>query len=213
MAKKKSILNIWYWYFILLLQFSYGANEFESRNTVSYTVKLSQPFKFEFEQSLRLSGQQFSFKQTFTEMNLSYELIDGFRVFIPFRYAIYEDEIKKRLSFGGLYKYNFSSISLRYKTRFQRVYENGEKPDDVFRNKFSINYKISKKLEPFLSGELFHPINIDNNDLDEYRLSCGADIDLPKKKSIKLYYTFKLEDINKQSPDITNIVGLSYSLN
>ncbi len=213
MAIERSISNILYWCIILLLQLSYGADEFESRNSISYEGKLSKSFKYEFEQSLRLSGQQFSFKQTFTEINLSYKLIDRFRVFIPFRYAVYQDVIKKRLSFGGLYKYSFKSLIFRYKTRFQRIYEDEEEPDDVFRNKFSVNYKTSKKLEPFLSGELFYPVNKDDNNLDEYRLSFGVDVDLPQKKSIKIYYTLKLEDINKQSPDITNIAGLSYSLN
>ena len=52
-----------------------------------------------------------------------------------------------------------------------------------------------------------------DNSLNEYRLSFGTDIDLPRKRSIKLYYQFKVEDLNKKSPDKANIMGLTFSLN
>ena len=52
-----------------------------------------------------------------------------------------------------------------------------------------------------------------DNKINEYRISFGANTDFSNNKSIKTYYTFKAEDINKESPDITNIIGLSYNFN
>jgi len=214
MGNKQSLLNICLFYSIIILQFSFGSNDFESRNAITFQLKLPHSFKLECEQSLRLSGQELSFKQTFTEFDLSYKINNRFNIFIPFRYAIFEDEIKKRISFGGSYKYNFKTLSFRYKTRFQRVFEQDNKLEETFRNKFSVINKLKKDFELFLSAELFNPHDQKgDNKINEYRISFGANTGFSKNKSIKTYYTFKAEDINKETPDITNIIGLSYNFN
>ena len=214
MGNNQSLLNICLFYSVIILQFSFGSNDFESRNAITFQLKLPHSFKIEFKQGLRLSGQELSFKQTFTEFDLSYKINNRFNIFIPFRYAIFEDEIKKRLSFGGSYKYNLKTLSFRYKSRFQRVYEQDNKLEETFRNKFSVINKIKKNFELFLSAELFNPHDQNgDNKINEYRISFGANTGFSNNKSIKTYYTFKAEDINKESPDITNIIGLSYDFN
>ena len=190
-----------------------GADDFESRNTISYQVKLPQSFKIDFEQSLRLRGNQFSFRQTFTEATISYKVTDGLKLILPLRYAIFEDKIKKRISFGGTYKYKFNDYTMRYKSRYQRVYEKDEDLEDLIRNKFTMQYKSNKDIDPFVSYEIFNPFNSGLGEMNEYRLSVGGAIDLPKKKSAKIYYQYKIEDLDKKNPEVLNIVGLSLSLN
>ena len=190
-----------------------GADDFESRNTISYQVKLPQSFKIDFEQSLRLRGNQFSFRQTFTEATISYKVTDGLKLILPLRYAIFEDKIKKRISFGGTYKYKFNDYTMRYKSRYQRVYEKDEDLEDLIRNKFAIQYKSNKDIDPFVSYEIFNPFNSGLGEMNEYRLSVGGAIDLPKKKSAKIYYQYKIEDLDKKNSEVLNIIGLSLSLN
>ena len=202
-----------YWCFILSLQFLNGANDFESRNTISFQFKLPHSFRLDCEQSLRLSGQELEFKQTFTELTFSKEIINDLKVFIPIRYAIFFYKVKNRISLGGIYKIAVKSFKFKYKTRFQRTHEKSKNPEDLFRNKFYAHYKLSKKFEPFISCEIFHPANSNDNELNEYRLSLGTDFDLPRKKALKLYYQYKVEDLNKKSADETHIIGLSFSFN
>jgi hypothetical protein len=190
-----------------------GANDFESRNTISFQFKLPHSFRLDCEQSLRLSGKELAFKQTFTELTLSYKMIDGLKVLIPIRYAIYQDKIKNRLSIGGLYRFDIKPFTIKYKTRFQRTYEKEKSPEELYRNKFYIHHKLNKQFEPFISCEIFHSANSNNKSLNEYRLSCGTDIDLPSKRSLKIFYQYKIEDLKKENPDVTNIIGLSFSLN
>ena len=190
-----------------------GADDFESRNTISYQVKLPQSFKIDFEQSLRLRGNQFSFRQTFSEATISYKVTDGLKLILPFRYAIFEDKIKKRISFGGTYKYKFNDYTMRYKSRYQRVYEKDEDLEDLIRNKFTMQYKSNKDIDPFVSYEIFNPFNSGLGEMNEYRLSVGGAIDLPKKKSAKIYYQYKIEDLDKKNSEVLNIIGLSLSLN
>ena len=190
-----------------------GADDFESRNTISYQVKLPQSFKIDFEQSLRLRGNQFSFRQTFTEATISYKVTDGLKLILPLRYAIFEDKVKKRISFGGTYKYKFNDYTMRYKSRYQRVYEKDEDLEDLIRNKFTIQYKSNKDIDPFVSYEIFNPFNSGVGEMNEYRLSVGGAIDLPKKKSAKIYYLYKIENLDKKNSEVLNIIGLSLSLN
>ena len=202
----------WVFYFISLNLLS-AEDNFESRNTISFRVKLPHSLKIDIEQSLRLRGNEFSFRQTFTEATISYKVTEGIKILLPVRYAIFEEKIKKRISFGGSYKYKFNDYTISYKSRFQRVYEKNKDPDELIRNKYTLQYKSNKDIDPFCSYEIFNPFNSDIGKMNEYRISFGAEIDLPKKKSAKIYYQYKVEDLNKKNPEILNVVGLSLSLN
>tara|TARA_Y100000287_G_scaffold101598_1_gene81203 strand:+ start:25 stop:648 length:624 start_codon:yes stop_codon:yes gene_type:complete len=206
------IKYIWLFYFISL-NLLLGEDNFESRNTISFKVKLPHSVRIDFEQSLRLRGNQFSFKQTFTEATISYKVTKGLKIFLPVRYAIFEEKIKRRISFGGSYKHKLNDYTLSYKSRIQRVYEKNKDLDELIRNKYTLQYKSNKDIDPFCSYEIFNPFNSDIGEMNEYRISFGAGIDLPKKKSAKIYYQYKVEDLNKKNPEVLNIVGLSLSLN
>ena len=203
----------WFLFFLLFSKSLFSADDFESRNTISYGFKLPYSLKLDCEQSLRLSGKELSFKQTFTELTVSYEIIDDLSVIIPIRHAIFNDKVKNRISLGGIYKIGMKPFKIKFKTRFQRTHEKNEDLDELYRNKLYVHYKLSKKLEPFFSYEVFHPANSNDNSLNEYRFSFGTDFDLPGKRSIKLYYQFKIEDLNKKSPKDVHIMGLTFSLN
>ena len=211
--KINQLVRYFCWRYLIGIQLLIGSDDFESRNTISYQVKLPQSFKIDFEQSLRLRGNQFSFRQTFTEATISYKVIDGLKLLLPLRYAIFEDKVKKRISFGGTYKYKSNDYTMRYKSRYQRVYEKDEDLEDLIRNKFTIQYKSNKDIDPFVSYEIFNPSNSGVGEMNEYRLSVGGAIDLPKKKSAKIYYQYKIEDLDKKNSEVLNIIGLSLSLN
>ena len=202
---------LWLVYFIFL-HLLFAEDNFESRNTISFRVKLPHSLKIDIEQSLRLRGNQFSFRQTFTEATISYKVTEGLKILLPVRYAIFEEKIKRRISFGGSYKYKFNDYTISYKSRFQRVYEKKDL-DELIRNKYTLQYKSNKDIDPFCSYEIFNPFNSDIGEMNEYRISFGAEIDLPKKKSIKIYYQYKVEDLNKKNSEVLNIFGLSLSLN
>ena len=131
----------------LLIPNIYGADDNESWTSIGFEKKLPYKLKLEFEQELRFKDQISTFKQTFSDISLSYKVFDGLRIQIPYRYIVYKDKIKQRLSFSGSYKYSFKPVDLKYRTKFQRTYEDKESTDDMIRYKFSIQYKLSKKVE------------------------------------------------------------------
>ena len=211
MINKTSRLNSGYWLFFLLLQWSYGADDTESWASIGFETKLPYSLNLEFEQELRLKDQLGTFKQTFSEVSLSYPVFDGFKIQVPFRYITYKDEIKQRLSFSGSYKYSFKPVSLKHRTKYQRTYEKGEIPEELIRNKFSIMYRLNKKIEPYVSGEFIQLIDANNYPLDETRFSIGFTYELPRKNSMKIFYTLKNEDKIKKNPDEIGVFGLSYN--
>ena len=201
----------------LLAQCLCGADDHQSWTKVSLDKKIPFSLKLQLAQGLRLKDYVSTFNQAFFELSLSYKDSNGLRINIPYRYTIFEDKIKHRLSFGASYQYSFKPVSLKYRMKYYRLYENGkpigedgEALGDLIRSKFTIKYKSGKKTNPYIAGELFHLLNTNNNPLDEYRASFGIEIDLPRKNSINIFYIFKKEDITKSSPDEINVFGLSY---
>ena len=200
-----------YWLLIFCIQCSYGLDDNQSWTSVGFDKKLPYSFKLKFEQELRLKDQLSTFKQTFSEFSLSYTVFKGFKIEIPFRYMTYKDKTKQRVSFGGSYKYSFKPVSLKHRTKYQKTYEKREILEELIRNKFSIMYKLNKKIEPYVSGEFIQLIDAHNYPLDETRFSFGLTYELPRKNSMKIFYTRKNEDKTKKNPDEIGVFGLSYN--
>jgi len=200
-----------HWLLIFYIQSSYGLDDNQSWTSVGFEKKLPYSFKLQFEQELRLDNQLSTFKQTFSEFSLSYSVFKGFKIELPFRYMTYKDKTKQRVSFGGSYKYSFKPVSLKHRTKYQRTYEKGEIPEELIRNKFSIMYRLNKKIEPYVSGEFIQLIDAHNYPLDETRFSFGLTYELPRKNSMKIFYTLKNEDKTKKNPDEIGVFGLSYN--
>ena len=200
-----------------MIQYSYAENDNQSWTKISFEKKLPYSLKLELTQGLRLKDQLSTFNLAFFEASLLYKSSNGLKISIPYRYTIFEDKIKHRLSFGASYQYSFKPISLKYRIKYYRLYENGEPTEedgsafgDLIRNKFTIRYKSGKKIDPYISGELLYLYSTDNDPFDEYRVSFGIEVDLPKKNSINLFYIFKKESIADSDPNEINIIGFRY---
>lgn len=91
--------------------------------------------------------------------------------------------------------------------KYQRTNENGAPFKDLIRNKFIVEYKLNKRIEPYVSWELFY----DKTSKDYFsnnRVSIGFSFsNLPQKNSLKIFYIIKKEGTTK-----SNIIGLSYSI-
>ena len=204
-------INIGYFLLYIFIQYSFGIDDTHTWTSIGFEKKLPHSLSLEFEQELRIKDRLSTFSQTISEVSLSYKVIDGLNIRIPYRYAVFDDKIKQRLSLGASYKYNFNPISLKYRTKLQRSFEKEKAHENLIRNKLIIVYKLRKKIESYCFGELFHKFNKRNNELDEYRVSFGLAVDLPRKSSIKIFYIFKKEDLTKTNPDKINVFGLSYT--
>ncbi len=205
--KQFSLLGV---FFIALLH-SFAHADTESWSSIGFGKKLPNSFKLDFEQSLRLKDDISSFKQTFTEGSISYNISRVMKVSIPVRYAVFKNKTKKRISFGVSYKFSLKKINFRCRTKLQRTYQNDKIFDPLIRNKLTIESKINKKFKIYFSQEILHFVYYRQFDFEEYRFSFGARINLGKKRETKIFYTQKIEGLSKMKQDKTNVLGLSYS--
>ena len=196
---------------ILLPQFIFGLDDFDSWSSVSFNKKLPYSLSISFKQGLRLKEQFSAFKQTHSEVSIAYKLLDNLKIEIPYRYTLYKNKVKQRLSLSGFQKYKIMPFSLRHRVKYQWTFEEKEPVEGLIRNKFYILYKFKKRVEPFISGEIFHFHQMEKYQFDELRLAFGFYIDISKKQSLKVSYTLKSEDLIKENPDLINIFLIAYS--
>ena len=207
----RSTIRISFIGLFIILNNSFAKVDSESWSSMGFGIKLPYSLKLDLEQSLRLKDNSSSFKQTFTETIISYNLFKKVKVFIPVRYAVFKNKIKKRISLGASYKHNFKIISCRYRSMLQRTYQHEKIFDPLIRNKFTLSSKINKKLRPYLSQEFSHLLKNGQFNYDEFRFSIGARINLGKKRETKIFYTQKIEGLSNKNQDRTNVLGITYT--
>ena len=202
----------WFIISFFTLNCIFGASDNQSWS--SFNFKFDAPFstKLNIEQSLRFEDNLSQFKQTFTEISISYKINDLMRIDIPYRYSIYKNKTKKRISFGSSIKLNKKKIGTKYRLKFQNTKESDKPIEITFRNKFTISYKVKKRIEPFIAYEIFNPYEHMMSGIDETRISLGSQIKINKKRYIKFYYIHKKEDLLKAKNNSLYILGLDYSL-
>ena len=195
----------------IILNNSFAKVDSESWSSMGFGIKLPYSLKLDLEQSLRLKDNSSSFKQTFTETIISYNKFKKIKVFIPVRYAVFKNKIKKRISLGASYKHNFKIISFRYRSMLQKTYQHEKIFDPLIRNKFTLISKLNKKLRPYFSQEFSHVSNSGQFNYDEFRVSIGARINIGKKRETKIFYTRKIEGLSNKNQDRTNVFGIAYT--
>ena len=195
----------------LILNIIYGKNDFHSWSSVNLELKIVPKLKFKLEQSLRFKSNLSEFNQTFSEFSLAYQLNDIFKISVPYRYVIYKEKTKHRLSISSSSKLDKSALSYRYRFKFQGSKKTDKDIEYVLRNKVLFSYKINKKYRPFIFFEYFNPYESEILKVEEYRFSIGSQINLKNKKSCKIYYLFKREDLLKNKTVNVNVICFDYN--
>ena len=84
--EKRKLKGILFLFFTL--SFMYGVDDNEFWTSITFEKNLPLSLKFELEQELRFKDQLSTFKQTFSEISVSYKVFKGQRIKIPYRYLI-----------------------------------------------------------------------------------------------------------------------------
>lgn len=196
---------------ILLPQFIFGLDDFDSWSSVSFNKKLPHSFSISLKQGLRLKEQFSAFKQTNSEVSIAYKLLDNLKIEIPYRYTIYKNKKRHRVSFSGSHKYRMIPFYFKHRIKYQRTYEKKEYIEGLFRNKIYVYFKFKKNLEPFISSEFFHFYEQSQYKFDELRLAFGFNTKISNNQSMKVSYTLKSKDLSKDISEQISIVLIAYS--
>ncbi|MEE9167090.1 MAG: DUF2490 domain-containing protein [Candidatus Neomarinimicrobiota bacterium] len=173
--------------------------------------KLASRFKLELEQQIRLKDNLSTFKKTFSEISVRYKLTKNLYFSGDYRFIVYTDQIGRRISMNATYEGAIGSFSPRYRLRFQRESEPEKEPEQHLRNKLTLHYRLSKRLSPYVAGEVFHLIENPANQFMKYRLTLGIKNRIVKSNSVNFFYRLQKE-VNDPKPKTWNIWGLSYEV-
>ena len=113
-------------------------------------------------------------------------------------------------------KKKIKPFQVQFRSRFQDQYSNiGRAPDDgvpefYLRNKLNLKWDLDKPFAPYLSVELFSPLNYPGeNAFDNIWTAAGLDYEISKHHKVEIYYMIQKE-VNVSKPQTDFILGLGY---
>lgn len=218
--------------FFLMLLFvsvwSYGQGEdvtvrdLETWTSINLKYKINKKWAMAFQEQLRLDDDSSVVNQYFSQLDVTYSPFKHFDFSGGLRYSRKNDntgdvqgyENYFRYHLDGVFKHELNNFSFKYRVRYQNKNEigvDGEAKKYV-RFKAGVGYNIRKwKLDPVLSGELYNPLDSDDeNQLDKYRLTLGTSYNVHKSGKIGVFYRYEKE-LNTTYPKSSNIIGLKYT--
>lgn len=161
---------------------------------------------------LRFSDTVKTLRTGIAEVGVKYSLNKSIDFFSEYRYALRPQRNDvNRVSLGATYSWNKKgfplAFSYRVKFQYSRTMNSGNS-ESYLRNKFTLDYNLSKFLDPFLSYELFFLFG--KNEFRNTRYSFGLEWSLSKKMSLAGYYIYQRE-IYVKKPSSDHIFGLAFN--
>lgn len=179
----------------------------------NFNLKINKKFSTGIVEQFRFNDTISSLKQAFTQISLKYKINKSFSIRANYRYSARPNSFNRnRLSLDFNYAWNKKKfpLSLKYRFRFQDTKTNisGNKGTYI-RNKFGVDYNLTKIVDPFTAFELFYRFN-KKNEFRKYRFTLGLDWKLNKRMNIASYYRLQ-RDIGVKKPGLSNIFAILYS--
>lgn len=205
---------------------SNNSSDVESWNLIQVAYKPTKKLKFDIEGQLRFKDNISVIDRYIVQLGTEYSIYKQIKIGGALRYINKNDNVGQIQGYENYLRYNFDvsnkhkieRLWIKYRFRFQnrKEFEENVFSNDFdtpyFRYKLSFGYNIKKsKLEPDISGELFHPIGgEERTGVNAFRFTFGASYSLKDYGEIELFYRIQkeLDIIYLQS---TNIIGLKYS--
>lgn len=179
----------------------------------TFELQLNEKFRAEIEQQVRFNDTLSSYKSTFTEPGIRYKLNKHISFKVKYRYTVRpDDDNRSRISFSGYYRWSKKKfpLSFQYRLKFQDTKEqNTGKKFTFLRNKFTIQYNLSKKADPFLAYEHFYKFN-KKNEPRAWRFTAGFDWKLIKSLELSTFYRYE-EEMNVKKPEAQHIIGIMFT--
>ena len=174
--------------------------------------KLSKKWDINFCPQLRTLFSPLQFNSVLLEGGLDYDATKNITLSGFYRADLSVTAIQHRVYADFSFDHKFKKkITGSIRLRAQRQFERANIPDNYLRPKLSFKYKLTKKITPFISGELFYHVYYKGNQFDNFRFETGANLDLKHNRSIKAYYLLDKE-FNVKAAGMQHIAGLTFGM-
>lgn len=185
----------------------------EAKVAKKLTASVSQEFRF--NENVTELGTYF------TDAGLSYKVNKYLQVAANYRYTLkrkVDDSYSPRHRFYVDVKIQkkFKPFNLQFRTRLQDQYADIGRASDggiaefYSRNKVSLKWDVNRPFEPYLSVELFSPLNYPRlNAFDNVRSAVGVEYELSGHHNFDFFYMIQKE-LQVSRPETDFIIGLGY---
>jgi hypothetical protein len=179
-------------------------------------VKPIKRLTTEIEQQFRFDNGITGLATTFTEFGVGYDITKRFGVKAAYRNTHKTgservDNDKERFSIETFYDIGSDetrfvfSYRLRYQVARETANRENVDRDDYIRNRFSLDYNLTKKVQPYMATEIFYKLN-QNNEIRAYWLTMGLKSRISKSIGLNTFYRVEMEQ-NIDYPKTNYIVG------
>lgn len=189
--------------------------------SVNFEAKLVKKLSLNISQEFRFNENITELGAAFTDAGFSYKLNKHFQFGANYRF-IQRHKLENYYSFRHRfytdikYSYKIKPFEMSWRIRFQDQISDigrasdGGIPEYYFRNKLGLKLDLDKSYKPYISFELFSPLNYPRiNAVDGIRGVAGVEYDFSKHHKIDVYYMIQRE-LNVSNPETDFVVGLGY---
>lgn len=202
---------------ILAIAFSGYSQELRRKTSnneiwIGFTLKkqVSDRITLNLDQQTRTMNNVEGIRTNFLELGMKYELSKHFAVKGQYRYTIrnlMRNTTRLSLDLAAKWKYKPANLTFKYRLRFQNasVRYTGESLA-YLRNRFTLQYKVSKKWLAYTEYESFFRFN-QRNEFRGNRFTLGARYRVSKEMYVNAFYQID-QEINVKDPFKENIFGV-----
>lgn len=188
--------------------------------SLSFEAKLVKKLSFNLSQELRFNENITELGTVFTDVGLEYKLNKHFRIAADYRYNKKRSAdnfytTRHRLYADFKYELKIKPFQIQVRTRFSNSTElnhqaEGSDIEYYLRNKLSLKWDLEKQFTPYISVELFSPLNYPRySAFDNIRSTAGIEYNFSKHHKIDVFYMIQKE-MNVSDPETDFVVGLGY---
>ncbi len=182
---------------------------------VTLRVKPLKRVNVDLEQQFRFEDGFSSLYSRFTELGIGYDLTKRLEIGAAYRHTDRStgervDDDRRRISAEASYTFGSdeTAFTLAYRLRYQSAQtrsEEGER-DDYIRNRLALDYNLTKRVQPYVTTELFYKLN-QVNMTRAFWFTMGLKSSIGKSFGINTFYRVEKE-LNKKRPQNNHIIGL-----
>ena len=184
--------------------------DFQTWSSITIEKSLSKKLDGSLEQQLRLDENSTQFRQTFTELGAKYRLWKKLDAGASYRFIVRPNSTGQRIYLDVEYNWKLKKWKINPRLRYQHDFITDNFQANFLRPKLTISYKIDKKWEPFVAGELFYLIfYYQGNFVPAYRLFAGTTYDFNKRNSLKVFYLLE-QEVNVNNAAQNHIISVGY---
>lgn len=193
--------------------------------SVNLEVKLVKKLSFNLSEELRFNENITELGAAFTDAGLSYKLNKHFQFGANYRFIQrrkVEDyySLRHRFYVDAKYSHKLKPFEISLRTRFQDQLEDigraadGGIPIYYLRNKLSASWNTKKAYSPYVSLELFSPLNYPREvAFDGIRTAAGVEYEFTKHHKVDAFYMIQKElNVERQVTDFVIGIGYYYKL-